>query len=631
MKLGIKIVFTSGGVQDGPMFNNDESLRKYASDVRPFLRKTFPTREELKAKGKEPFSSFDESSKIVCLLQFLGAKGYLFTLIKARPEQTGRTFDNTAAWIHVPLKADLSNTEFQQVLDEISSLISDPYNLNESKLQEVANREYEENTALIPPLTSRGENVAVFLYGHGSKYELTEILGGRIRQPGFADYRALFLVDTKQNIALHDGVLANVKVKNPILIENPKECDGFKPLLGSEPFNRPVEIIEGQSISITWKQNGYQDIVKNVKVLDGVDVNNYRPQPNEEYFIFYRNWFNVYSASNDPLQNVKVAINDKQFTGDTLLIRKDTLEHGYRLSVSCRGYEGYNENHIKNVYRKNIELKKITRRYEFSLTAYDDNGVRLKELVQAVLETTARITTSPIKGYDVDGKIYEGGGNAEANKLSYTDGTIMSKIKFFCLGAALVALIWGVVYFFNHYEFVWDWPPIQEKIEKTSNTTSDDSDDAQSAKEQSTEALAQVNKDSIKAIEYLDNPGNGIWKKQEMESIPYLKGLFDALNTFDFRSLSDKWNPKLNQSNRFHSIMKQVDINLQNKWKQVGNSQNNYNSDTDTRISVNNYVNWLKTEHQGFHSVAGTTAGGSLVSKSDSAQNGNAGRGAVNN
>lgn len=89
MKLGFILKTTNSGDGEAFSINKEESWAKYATEVRSYIKE---------------LHNFDGTSKTVILVRFHGSDGYMISIIKARPDGSGRENDNTAAWIHFPAK-----------------------------------------------------------------------------------------------------------------------------------------------------------------------------------------------------------------------------------------------------------------------------------------------------------------------------------------------------------------------------------------------------------------------------------------------------------------------------------------------------------------------------------------------
>lgn len=262
MKLGIKVIYTHSNISDGPVFNNNETLACHAGDVRPYLRAVFPTRQELAAAGLNPNCSLDESERSVVFARFFGTAGYLLAIVKARSAEVGEPYDNITVWVHFPAKIDITGEQTLQVIEEIFDTISDPDNINANHLQAIAASDYPELQSLIAPISSSGDRIGVMEYGGDTDLRLADILGPELRQPTYTAHEGIFMLDRADRIAISSPELLISSLPQPIVtIPVPAETLGFKPFIGGMPFDRPVQVTIGQAIVVTWKRQGYKDIL----------------------------------------------------------------------------------------------------------------------------------------------------------------------------------------------------------------------------------------------------------------------------------------------------------------------------------------------------------------------------------
>lgn len=101
MKLGFILKTTNSGDGEAFSINKEESWAKYATEVRSYIKE---------------LHNFDGTSKTVILVRFHGSDGYMISIIKARPDGSGRENDNTAAWIHFPAKIKISAKEVCSII-----------------------------------------------------------------------------------------------------------------------------------------------------------------------------------------------------------------------------------------------------------------------------------------------------------------------------------------------------------------------------------------------------------------------------------------------------------------------------------------------------------------------------------
>lgn len=98
------------------------------------------------------------------------------------------------------------------------------------------------------------------------------------------------------------------------------------------------------------------------------------------------------------------------------------------------------------------------------------------------------------------------------------------------------------------------------------------------------------------AVTYLD--GNTVWTKSEMEKYDHLKGLYDALNTFNFDALfssemETNWKNKLKGSEKFQKLIGHAEWCRKQKWDPSRQPDGSYNAPGDEAITVQAYMEWI--------------------------------------
>jgi hypothetical protein len=253
MKLGFVLKITNGGESEAYAINKSESWARYASDARSAVKE---------------LSNFDETEKVVYLTKFLGAMGYLIGVIKARPQNSGRPYDNTAAWIYFPANADVSNVEMIKVLQTVEEAISETNGTDFEKLELLFRNEYSVNTALFSAnssITSKNE-VPYGIRYFGNDYNLHELMGGAIAQQEYGNCKGVFFVDQALDIQIASNLVLNFEPKRICTIQPLAPVNDFRLnfLVNNEyvPFDRPIKMIEGQQVEIYWCKKGYRPIAK---------------------------------------------------------------------------------------------------------------------------------------------------------------------------------------------------------------------------------------------------------------------------------------------------------------------------------------------------------------------------------
>jgi len=580
MKLGLIIKNTDNGESEGSSFNKDEAWAKYATDARSAIKE---------------LTNFDETGKTIFLLRFLGPLGYLICIVKARPHGSGRPFDNTAAWIHIPTEIEITGQQTKDILESVATAISGRTEIDDNKLNDFFDKEYETNNVSYSDLSSirskdqndQNELFGVRYYNGDTNYQIHELLGEWIAQPEYQKYKGIFLIDKFTGITLPRGVQLKFNPKPLCSIPAPKDIDGFKAYIGKNPFVKEIRVTEGNQVDLTWIKQGYAYINKKFVASTKFNPNEINITPNEYKKIIQRSWFNVVdSNSNKQLTNSTIYINDRPIVGDKIEIAEAAFNSGVVLKISSQDYSDYIEHNFKIGKNITFRMAHKVHHYEFEIPAYDKDN-ELKHAVQLVIETKRRLSKSPIKGYFLaNGNLEEGEGRI--NRLEF-DNNLKIKIKSFAygiIGCLLIELLiagWSVI---DDYEFHFGWPPVSAKV---SHVTTPE------IIEGGTEASTNI-ADSL-AISYLDD--NETWKKDSLNSNELTKGLYEDLDSFKLEDLKDKWADKLSKSKKFKDLVSAADECLRNGWDPtIGKNDKKYNSAKDSTINVDNYIKWISEEHK---------------------------------
>ena len=583
MKLGLIIKITNGGVSEAYSINKSEDWARYAADVRPAINS---------------LSSFDGTGKSVIFAKFLGSKGYMLCIIKARPEGSGRGGDNVAAWIHIPAGCNIVNSQIVPLLEKVETAISASRGIDVDALASLFDIEREECDVLSPAtnniVSSSNKGYALRYYNNGD-YTLSELLGVSIAQKEYSSYNGVFFVDKQTGITIQGDIL-DFEPQSICTIYPPHTIDGFTPCFPFQDkyqaFNKAIEVPMGTQVTIYWVKNGYAVIKKSFiakegpKCPDSAIIN-----PNEYRIIIPKKLFYVTAPSGVPVEQFDVRINHQLMEGDSMEIPELLYQNGLTISIYAKGFT---EKKLAGVHPQlnrtlSIQLSNHIYHYEFSIPIFQD-GRDIKNDAIVTIETHQKLTSSPIKGYTVYDKIQDGEGRV--NRL-FIDDRWLTKLKYMAYGFAsciFVLLMYAGCSALEDYEFKLGWPPV-EKAKKASPHNWEVIDDK-------VEDVNQVNPDSINAVSYLER--SETWHKDSLENYNVTRGLFGELNTFNLNDLKIRREGVLQGSSKFRKIVDKLDTYLLKGWNpHKGKEKNggNYNSDTDKGIKIVNYLDWLEEEH----------------------------------
>lgn len=567
MKLGFILKTTNSGDGEAFSINKEEIWARYATEVRSYIKE---------------LHNFDGTSKTVILVRFHGSDGYMISIIKARPEGSGRENDNTAAWIHFPAKIKISEDETYNIIQLVTNELSARKGINRTILEEVFSKEYEVKNALLTAtefIRSPKEGRIGYRYygGKGSNFQLKELLGDSIAQAVYNKYKGVFFIDRLSEITM-DYKEIQADIYEICMIEPPQDIKyNFTPYIGSIRFTAPIEITKNALVPIVLKKNGYADVKKEISVSNP----NISIEPKEYRRCIQKAWFHAYDCENNESLTSKISIKvDGQYFNNGVLYVTENLDNHHDVEIQCNGYEPYKNNII---IQDGIRIGLKAEEYEktFILPKQDGNGLDAHATV--TIKTKKNSQSMPLKGYTVEG-----------DKFLCYNNNIGLKIKWFFIGFISLFVI-GALYqgyvaideFFDGHKLQLGWPIIVEKhIETTTN-------EGEITLESETEQPQAINLDD-KAIEYLNN--NSVWVKDSLDNYKITEGLFEAMNELNLNLLTNKKYATLqDQCDNFRSIVNAANMCLDEKIDVQTLIGGHYISDpSDKKITVSRYIKWLQ-------------------------------------
>ncbi len=508
MKLGLIIKNTNGGEAEGFSINKKDDWTRYASDARSAIKE---------------LDYFDESGKVVYLVRFLGSLGYLFCVIKARPQGSGRANDNTAAWIYVPSKVKMSEREMENILKEVEKAISGELGTDEDKLKKVFEKDYPEKDVLytaVESIESKKEGSYALIYYNDVDYQLYELIGDSLFQKEYEQYGGLFLVDKNLEIKLTQGEPLNINPKKLVTIHPVKEQLGFTPYFRSQKFDQDIEVFDKSEVTIEWRKERYAPIKTSFTV--GTDnISKLDIKPEEIKWRIRRSEITVKTDKGEIIDDATIQINGKLPEHCVWNVSEDDRKAGLKVKVSAEGY-----NNAEELYNERGVIVTLSRKTYHKVLEIDVENASNGELsFDSFSEDISK--SSPVKGYEVvkNGKkerLQYNGNEGKANDIM---------TKFFSIGFAscfaLILLLFGGWHFFKA-----DTPKREVKVVTVEGRGNKDS----SKTVQDTVAQAtptqEESKNKMKA--YLSQP----MTKDSCKNLGY-EDLWTALNTYNVEKVEE--------------------------------------------------------------------------------------------
>lgn len=555
MKLGLKIEITSEGAGNAAKtYNSTPALEKYASASRSFIKDVFPVREDLKLKGIDPLTSLDESARSVVFLRFFGPAGYLICVFQARPENSGRPYDGAAAWIHVPSSVMLSGVQAEKLIDEVDAAMSEERGINYQKLDILFAEEYEEKKILsaLSRIVSNGPTAGIRYYGVGTDFQLSELLGNNIAQQVYSYYKAVFFLRKNDGIAVCAPEIS-APLSQICIVSAPSPVRGYNAFLeDGKRFNVDLEYPLNAPLTIVWKKDGYQDIVRkaNVKPGSSNDIAQLFINSNAEVKVaIKRQIFNV-TGGGRMLTNYNISI-DGNALDNVLYIQEEKLAEGVSVKICAEGFQSY---------CKKMELAANTQHLEIQLH-----------------RESFQIKRSGMK---------------EAIK-HYAYGFLI------CVGIILAVLLYlyNVIEGIDDVKFKFGWPPIEFVMHSSGGSTTGTGGTTDNGVTTDNDVVTETetidNYSPERAIAYLNS--NNVWCSDSIAKYPSLKGLFEALNEYKFDEIVDKWATNLQDVPTFNNVVQAASLAKTAQWNpRQGNHNPKYNN--DNLISLDTYTHWISAD-----------------------------------
>lgn len=533
--------------------------------------------------------------------------GVLVGLI--RDYNGGMAGDNFTAWIHVPSELQISGEELLSIIDVLDEKFkSSDYDF--SSLAELLDKEYPVISAKRVVTVSQGNLSAVKFFGDASLYKwaLSDVLDSKyLFQPEYQKYRYVIFLDDKERSSRypHFECIADLPShKESIIINPPAEKDGFIPYVKDEPFSNPILANKGEIVNIVWKKADYKDVVAPFTASESpvppIDKKDYLRRVNPaKIHVNSKNTGNVVKQAKVFVQGRPLKEGEDMYLPEYQYTRADILvQHPYY--EDCR----VNGRNLEEDIIICLEDKFFT--YNFTIAMKNST-----EVVDITVPSKTILMETPFEGYVLANSNLRPSLN-EINRLKYKPEQGISKTRLIvlCVLSLLVGLLVGVgimlLVGYNTEIFQEDdpagqlFPPVETKDSLVAPVPvkKDTVKKSEAAKKPAAPAPSPTSKkdDAPKvvvtpadamlisdAITYLNS--NEVWDRNQMETYPKLKGLWDALNNKKFKDISTKYK-YLMSSPIFKSI-----VEAAGKCGEL--STNPYNSPDDWAITPARYLEYL--------------------------------------
>ena len=552
--LGIYIEYTHEGTHELMSCNSNSSWVKLLGEITELRQIDKPVNQTWSLEALQKIES-GNIIRIIC-------------------PNAGRN-DYICASIYVPWNIVISGKELSSVVsstrDEIMSWRKDT---SKSKLMELFSKKYDVVDFQRKDHIESPSGIAYRYYG--DYYQLHELLDN-IEQPYYSKYKFVFLVNNKSNILIKTGDdLTKKDLVETVIVTPPGENDGFVPYIEKTMFNKPLRVVIGESITLSWVRKGYKTIDKTT-VIAHKNTQLLSPQNNEYEVEIPFSAIQVYDENNHKLNSEEytVRINGKSLVKDgaKMYVNVASLK-SVRVEVTPKDLDRYETstdtfNLSKGGYC-NVQLERVHLTYVFKFPMINERYNTAEFIFQN------RLDTCPFKGFVVEG------GNIVTKEWgeNHLKVKVFNKTRFIKIAILLLlALLLGVAVGW----FCTDWA--YEKYKPQSNTLNLELEKTKKTKP-TAQTQAETKPDVIdwgKIVEYLDK--NAKWERSAMEQFTAIRGLWDALNYYEFEKIL-KYEEELKESKTFAKLVNAIKANERS-------FSDSYCPKGDTKITISNYIGKL--------------------------------------
>ena len=493
----------------------------------------------------------------------------------------GRIGDFLAGWIYIPNSIEATGEEIINTYDYVRTILSQS-NLTDLKtdIDSFFSKEYPIKEFPIQCKPSGTQLFGVRYLGH---YTLKEIVGEDRYQPYYSNYKAVFLIDKNSGVMVSKDYFNNFQdltneeiIKTAVLIPPASSLlnqygRDIKLTLEGKIFSSPQFVYVGVRVPLTLCREGFENIKFEVQVTSkrqAIDLS--------EVKIIWKkklsaSMFTVRNSKHEKIdKSVRISVNGVDISYQTVLLAEEDCKCAV-VKVTAPDYEAYEQK--RNLLTGPCEIT-LNRKIK-SLHTYIElaDGNMSEMTIESKYLPSG--SDSPLKGYDYDD--YNG---KQILKLSSWFvwkqrllGFVVALISVCLLSAAWLAYsslpgVFKIVSSLFNEETARSISMTEETVPvPTSNENFSDADDA---KEQ----------DRQNAIIYLQQDQ---WHKDSLEHYEVTKGLFEALNGYDFEKITI-YSDSLIECYKLKSIKDAIPEDVEKFKNQL------YNKDNDPVITIQKYI-----------------------------------------
>ena len=524
-------------------------------------------RREITACSAAPLGlvDYDPKEKTVFYTLTYIHGGTIVRVIRTIPDHAP---DYLEVAVFVPEELILDGGVFGDIIDTITRKVLNAGFTRDDldELRDIFSLTYEAMPDPAAALPSEGSRFGLYVYGGKTGCPLGDVWQTLYR-PEWAACASVILLEDP--LALKDSGnvedFSGEELAPVVTLLPPADSPlGFVPHIFRHVFDRPYLVTLGSEVDIVWHQPGYEDITQHFKVT----ADRLRPEEPSDSIsrkaVSPASFLVTSRDTGEPLLDCRITINGveideaRRFTVPELLNARITVEaKGY---LTFKGVVDLSTNS-----QVSVQMQKRHKVYRFILpVSLGDSASSIK----FELHSSRAITSSPVEGYVVEGRIDEG--EKSLNRLR-RERSLHRLVTLREAVFALAGLVVGIV-IMTIAMFV-------------------DGDEEPATVETVVSELPVAS--YAETCDYLDS--NKIWTRDRLEAIPGLEGLFDELNNYDFDRIVDYRAPMLSSSKNFAAVVKAA-RHARDKGVDPRRDPAHapaYNRDGDKAINWRGYTYWI--------------------------------------
>lgn len=533
MRIGIAIKKTIVGDRDPKYFNGSPEWDGYVDDVRSF------------------FAYVTNEQNTLTFFQILKS-GVLYCFIRRK---SGRDNDNRAYFLYVPASADISP---EKLVEIVNCFVDCSARRDNDGLRSLTEVEYGERKPLVyTPSNREAAKMAVF---DKNKRDLDEFLSLVGYQQFNSEYKGVIIAEGRgQYINCED--ISGKDFARPITIKPPTHDEmerkwkigGVTLYVNDRPFTAPMKVLSGSRLDVEARRQPCNPVIFSVHPIDdgkSISLNDAQPFTRD---ISSRN-FKVLDENGNPIKGADISVNSRLLGNGPISVN---AADEARLCVGADGYETQERPFMPlEINVKTICLVREVQEYKGTIELR--GGARADIILKG--RNLPEATIAPeLYGYKMrrtsSGVVYTPDYDAGIDKPKkktpkYVYTLIVTVLSLLLIGAGV-----GLTLLYQHL-----FPT-----------------DVESSSEPRIPS----------ALEYVNH---NIFVRTEMEQIPELQGLFDAMAEYDSASICKPGLISLKAgSERLSRIIRAIQ---DNPYPKTINPNTAINGDS---INADRYIEYLES------------------------------------